>query len=69
MKLDISLVRTIDRDPIKRALASSLVTFAHDINAIITAEGIETADECRTLLDLGVAWGQGYHLARPGNLP
>lgn len=69
IKLDIALVREIDRDPIKRALASSLVSFAGEIGAQIVAEGIETADECRELTALGIAWGQGYHLGRPAPLP
>ena len=68
IKLDISLVRDIHVDPIKRALASSLVTFAREIGSTITAEGIETPEELRTLVDLGVPWGQGYHLGRPGAL-
>jgi EAL domain-containing protein (putative c-di-GMP-specific phosphodiesterase class I) len=69
IKLDTTLVRDINHDPIKRALASSLVTFARDIGSIITAEGIETAEELDTLVDLGVPWGQGYHLGRPDHLP
>ena len=68
IKLDISLVRDIDADPVKRALASSLVTFAREIGSTITAEGVETPDELRTLVDLGVPWGQGYHLGRPDAL-
>jgi EAL domain-containing protein (putative c-di-GMP-specific phosphodiesterase class I) len=68
IKLDITLVRDIHRDPIKRALASSLVTFARDIGSVITAEGIEVEEELTTLVDLGVPWGQGYHLARPGSV-
>jgi EAL domain-containing protein (putative c-di-GMP-specific phosphodiesterase class I)/DNA-binding response OmpR family regulator len=68
IKLDITLVRDINHDPIKRALASSLVTFARDIGSTITAEGIETAEELDTLVDLGVPWGQGYYLGRPNHL-
>jgi EAL domain-containing protein (putative c-di-GMP-specific phosphodiesterase class I) len=34
----------------------------------IVAEGIETDAELRTLVDLGVPYGQGYHLAEPGPL-
>jgi EAL domain-containing protein (putative c-di-GMP-specific phosphodiesterase class I) len=69
IKLDITLVRDINTDPVKRALACSLVTFARDIGSTIVAEGIETAAELGTLVDLGVPWGQGYHLGRPDRLP
>lgn len=68
IKLDITLVRDIDADPVKRALASSLVSFAREIESTIIAEGVETAAELDTLVRLGVAWGQGFHLGRPGQL-
>jgi EAL domain-containing protein (putative c-di-GMP-specific phosphodiesterase class I) len=69
IKLDLDLTRGIHADPARRALAGALVNFARDISAIIVAEGIETADELSALRELGVPWGQGYHLARPGPLP
>jgi EAL domain-containing protein (putative c-di-GMP-specific phosphodiesterase class I) len=69
IKLDITLVRDIDADPVRQALARSLVTFAHDIGALLVAEGIETCAEHRKLRDLGVGFGQGYFMARPGPLP
>ena len=65
IKLDIALTRDIDTDPIKRALAASLVTFSDELGATIIAEGIETASELETLVELGVPWGQGYLLGRP----
>jgi hypothetical protein len=64
-KLDITLTRDIQADPVKRALASSLVSFGHEIPATIIAEGIETEEERSTLAALGVPWGQGFHLGRP----
>jgi EAL domain-containing protein (putative c-di-GMP-specific phosphodiesterase class I) len=69
IKLDLSLTRDIDADPVRRALASSLVTFAFDVGAEIVAEGIETSSEQEALRALGVGMGQGFHLARPGPLP
>ena len=69
IKLDTELTRGIDVDPVRRALAASLLTFADDIGADIIAEGIETPEELDTLRSLGISWGQGYHLARPGPLP
>jgi EAL domain-containing protein (putative c-di-GMP-specific phosphodiesterase class I)/CheY-like chemotaxis protein len=68
IKLDIGLTRDIDHDPIKRALALSLVQFAKESGAIVIAEGVETAGELETLGALGVPWGQGYHLGRPAPL-
>jgi EAL domain-containing protein (putative c-di-GMP-specific phosphodiesterase class I) len=69
LKLDIELIRNIHLDPVRRSLAASLLWFSNEIDATVIAEGIETADELAVLGDLGVALGQGYHLARPGPLP
>jgi EAL domain-containing protein (putative c-di-GMP-specific phosphodiesterase class I) len=69
LKLDIALTRGIDADPARRALARALAFFAREIDAMIIAEGIETAAELETLRQLGIAWGQGFYVARPGPLP
>jgi EAL domain-containing protein (putative c-di-GMP-specific phosphodiesterase class I) len=69
IKLDVTLTRDIDADPVRNALASSLIVFARDIGATIVAEGIETWREVETLRSLGVPYGQGHHLAWPAPLP
>ena len=69
IKLDRSLTHGVDHDPVRRALASSLVSFAKDIDAHLIAEGVETAAELETLERLGTQWVQGFHLARPEPLP
>lgn len=69
IKLDITLTRGIDNDPVRMALARSLVGFAEDIGAMLIAEGIETVAEHEKLQALGVKLGQGYFMARPGPLP
>ncbi len=68
IKLDITLTRSIDTDPVRRALASSFIRFADDIHATITAEGIETGGELDELCTLGVGCGQGFFLAEPSPL-
>jgi EAL domain-containing protein (putative c-di-GMP-specific phosphodiesterase class I)/DNA-binding NarL/FixJ family response regulator len=65
IKLDISLTRNIDEEPLQRALAAALVTFAHELGASIVAEGVERPEEVVVLTDLGVRYAQGYHFARP----
>lgn len=64
VKLDISLVRGVDTDPARRAMVGAMAFFARDTGATLLAEGVETAAEARTLLDLGVTLGQGYHFGR-----
>lgn len=69
IKLDIALTRDIDTDVAKRSLATALIAFATETGATILAEGIETESELQTLRALGVRYGQGWHLGRPGPLP
>lgn len=66
IKLDREITSGIDLDPVRRALTSALITFAGESGARVVAEGIETASELSTLQGLGVVYGQGFHLARPG---
>jgi EAL domain-containing protein (putative c-di-GMP-specific phosphodiesterase class I) len=68
IKLDISLVRNIDHDQSRRALAAALVGFAANTNVDIVAEGVETTAELETLKKLGVRKAQGYLLGKPGLL-
>jgi EAL domain-containing protein (putative c-di-GMP-specific phosphodiesterase class I) len=68
IKLDRAMTRDIDADPVRRALARALVTFGNEVGAEVIAEGIETAAELGVLIDLGIAYGQGFYLARPGGL-
>jgi diguanylate cyclase (GGDEF)-like protein len=65
IKLDIALVRDIDRDRAKNALVSAIIIFARRIDAKLIAEGIETVEELATLIEIGVEYGQGFLLARP----
>lgn len=65
IKLDISLTRGIDEDPIRRSLAIALLSFATELGSQIVAEGVETPEEYQALLDMGIQLGQGYHIARP----
>jgi diguanylate cyclase (GGDEF)-like protein len=67
IKLDRALVADVQSDPAKIALIGSLVHFARSTGAAICAEGVETLDELRVLIHLGVSYGQGWALARPGD--
>lgn len=69
IKVDISLTRQIDIDRGRRALTAALSSFAEEMGMDIVAEGVETQAEMDALADLGVRFGQGFFLARPGPLP
>jgi EAL domain-containing protein (putative c-di-GMP-specific phosphodiesterase class I) len=69
IKLDIELVRGLDRDSARSALAASLLSFAGEIGAMMVAEGVETEEEAAALRSLEVPAAQGFFFARPGPLP
>lgn len=65
IKIDLSIIRSIDADANKRQIVSNTVSYAHQRGMKVVAEGLETADEVRTVLSLGVDLLQGFFLAMP----
>ena len=65
IKIDLSIIRDIDTDANKRQIVSNTVSYAHQRGMKVVAEGLETADEVRTVLSLGVDLLQGLFLAMP----
>ena len=65
IKIDLSIIRDIDTDANKRQIVSNTVSYAHQRGMKVVAEGLETADEVRTVLSLGVDLLQGFFLAMP----
>ena len=65
IKLDISLINSIDSNFIKQNLVQTMVRFANDHGAMVIAEGVERAEEFKTVQDLGVHLVQGFFLHRP----
>jgi EAL domain-containing protein (putative c-di-GMP-specific phosphodiesterase class I) len=69
LKLDLSLTRDIESDPVKQALTAAFFGFAAQIGSHLLAEGVETAAELGTLIALGVEHAQGDNLGAPAPLP
>jgi EAL domain-containing protein (putative c-di-GMP-specific phosphodiesterase class I)/CheY-like chemotaxis protein len=65
VKLDMSLVRAIDTDPVRRKIVGSLTRASHDLGIQVVAEGIETDAEREAISALEVDLLQGYLLGRP----
>ena len=53
LKIDLSLMRGVDSDEVRRPLIESLVTFSTNVGSKLIAEGIETEAELATLRALG----------------
>lgn len=73
IKIDQSFTRSInDANPEirhkSRMLVESITTLSHKMDCTVIAEGIETEEECRTLHEMGLDFGQGYLFHRPQNV-
>lgn len=66
VKLDMGLVRDIDRQTSRKAIVDATLSVCNSLGIRVIAEGVETRAELDTLRDLGVGLFQGYLLARPG---
>jgi diguanylate cyclase (GGDEF)-like protein/PAS domain S-box-containing protein len=69
LKMDISITRSIDVDPARRALAEAIVEVAGRLGAMVVAEGVETTAELEAVEAAGVTCAQGYLFAEPSKLP
>ncbi|MBR7798679.1 GGDEF domain-containing protein [Undibacterium fentianense] len=69
VKIDMHFIHDIDKDPVKRQFVRSIQSIAEQSNSLVVAEGIETQAELLCLRDIGVACGQGYHIAKPHPQP
>lgn len=67
IKIDISMVRNVDTDPLKETMIEALVNIAESIGARTIAEGIETVTEYEKIIELGVDFSQGYLFAKPSS--
>ncbi|CAN5585505.1 EAL domain-containing protein [soil metagenome] len=65
VKLDMELIRGIDRDRVKQRIVKSMLDLLTDLDIQTICEGVETQDELRALEDVGASLIQGYVLARP----
>jgi len=65
VKVDMSIVRGIDRSATKQKLMGSIIGLCRDLGIFLIAEGIETAAERDVILGLGGNLFQGYLFARP----
>lgn len=65
IKLDMNLIRDIDKDGLKYALIKTFYEFCLVTDIKLIAEGIETENELNALIDIGIDYGQGYYIQKP----
>ncbi len=65
LKVDRSLIADIEQCSGEAAMLHGLVVMARNLDIKLVAEGIETANQARAVLELGCEFMQGYFFARP----
>lgn len=66
IKVDMELVRDIDRRPTARKIVDAIVRLSQDLGITILAEGVESRAELAVLRAMGIDLLQGYLFAKPG---
>jgi EAL domain-containing protein (putative c-di-GMP-specific phosphodiesterase class I) len=69
VKLDMGLIRDVDKVPYKAHIASKLLEMARALEVQTIAEGVETEGEYQWLREHGADYVQGYLFAKPGSPP
>lgn len=69
IKIDRFLIADIHCSPSKQMFVRSTIEFARQNQIQVLAEGVETAEEMRTVIELGVDLIQGYYTGRPAPEP
>lgn len=65
LKIDRSFTATAVNGPHEESIVKLIIDTGHLLGARITAEGVETASEADTMVDLGSDSLQGFYYARP----
>ncbi len=65
VKIDRALLSDIHNKPQKQHFVREIIGFCHDTGIKALAEGVETAEELRMAIHLGVDLVQGYYTGRP----
>ena len=65
LKIDQSFISRLGADATDHAIVSAVTALGHALGLVVTAEGVETAEQLRILADLGCDAAQGFLFARP----
>ncbi|MBQ6638981.1 MAG: EAL domain-containing protein [Lachnospiraceae bacterium] len=69
VKIDHQLINGINSNAQKRHFVSSIIDYAGKNDILVLAEGVETLEELRTVIGLGVDLIQGFYTGRPAKEP
>ena len=69
IKIDRELISGIQSDRNKQLFVRNTIEFAHQNGIKALAEGVETSEELRTVIEYGVDLIQGFYTGRPSEVP
>ncbi len=64
LKIDRSFVRAMSADKEAAIMVRTIISMAKSLSLAVVAEGVETAEQARTLAGLGCDMAQGYYFGR-----
>lgn len=65
IKLDMALIRHVDKDHKRQSIVKGVMQICDDLGIDVIAEGTETREEVKALVDQGVKLFQGFYFAKP----
>jgi diguanylate cyclase len=65
VKIDMSFISELGRDPGAAALVKGIIDMAHALNLDVLAEGVEDSGQQEILSQLGCSYSQGYLYSKP----
>lgn len=67
LKVDRSFVTKLDSYSVTNSIIPSIIAMAHKLNLSVIAEGVETRESLKILMELNCEYAQGYYFDKPLN--
>jgi len=68
LKFDAGIISAMRTDDTAKVIVSGVARIAHELGVATLAEGIETEEDAQRCVDIGLAFGQGWHYGYPTSI-
>lgn len=65
LKLDMDMTRAFFVSDRARKVVKTVERMAHEMGMFVVAEGVETEEQLRAMMDIGIDYIQGYYFSKP----